>query len=468
MRFPHSFPYDFMHLIWENLIKNLIKLWTGQFKGMDCGTGDYQFEKEVWQAIGDATAASGSTIPSAYGVRVPNVAGDGVYLTADMLSFWAMYLGPILMRSRFKHVRYYNHFIRLVKLLNVCLQFEMTSEEIEDVRLGFISWVKDYERFYYQYDAERLPMCPLTIHALLHIAPSIKVSGPVWCYWAFPMERYCGKLLPAIRSRRFPFASLARHVVEDARLTQISTIYGVSRELALLPPRVGPISGTFIDPVAYPTCRLHPPRNVKRPEENTLVLLVGALVTRFNDNERGIKVTPSTVRRCLREADIEEWAKLQTIDSDRGDMMRASELGATRDDSRDASFVRYQMYVDLNALRRNARPKYELQTFYGQLLRIYLIRFQQPCPQLGLSEPSTIIMASIKTCNLLQEQIPGLDIHFYSTMGKTDVIDATSLQCLVGRINCGHNKWAIIDRSGSLARAQAESGIDIVDNEPDV
>jgi hypothetical protein len=32
LMFPSSFPYDFMHLIWENLIPNLISLWRGEFK----------------------------------------------------------------------------------------------------------------------------------------------------------------------------------------------------------------------------------------------------------------------------------------------------------------------------------------------------------------------------------------------------------------------------------------------------
>jgi hypothetical protein len=30
--FPYSFPYDFMHLIFENFMRNLILLWTGEFK----------------------------------------------------------------------------------------------------------------------------------------------------------------------------------------------------------------------------------------------------------------------------------------------------------------------------------------------------------------------------------------------------------------------------------------------------
>ncbi len=29
--FPGSFPYDFMHLIWENVLKNLMLLWSGGY-----------------------------------------------------------------------------------------------------------------------------------------------------------------------------------------------------------------------------------------------------------------------------------------------------------------------------------------------------------------------------------------------------------------------------------------------------
>lgn len=90
-----------------------------------------------------------------------------------------------------------------------------------------------YFRIYYQHDYHRLSTCPLTIHTLLHIVDGIKAMGPVWCYWAFPMERYCGTIQPAICSRRHPFASLAWHVLEDAQLTQIKIYYDVIDELSL-------------------------------------------------------------------------------------------------------------------------------------------------------------------------------------------------------------------------------------------
>ena len=64
--FPSSFPFDFMHLIWENLLPNLVLLWTGKFKGLDEGHESYELGPGVWEAIREATKASGSTIPAAY------------------------------------------------------------------------------------------------------------------------------------------------------------------------------------------------------------------------------------------------------------------------------------------------------------------------------------------------------------------------------------------------------------------
>jgi hypothetical protein len=61
--FPYSFPYDFMHLIFENVMKNLILLWTGEFKGLDEGTGQYHLMPKVWEAVGTATATSDQQYP---------------------------------------------------------------------------------------------------------------------------------------------------------------------------------------------------------------------------------------------------------------------------------------------------------------------------------------------------------------------------------------------------------------------
>jgi hypothetical protein len=136
-----------MHLIWENTIKNLILHWTHDFKGLNQGNEQYELSKAIWEGIGTLTASSGSTIPSAYGSRVPNVEKDRHICTADMWSFWTLYISPVLLWRRFENVKYYRHFILLVKLLMTCLKFEITDQEVDFIRNGFIDWVEKYERY---------------------------------------------------------------------------------------------------------------------------------------------------------------------------------------------------------------------------------------------------------------------------------------------------------------------------------
>jgi hypothetical protein len=136
-----------MHLIWENLLPNLILLWTGKFKGLDEGRESYHFGLGVWEAIGEATKVSGSTIPAAYATARPqNIAENASACTADAWSFWALYLGPVLLRGRFSKEAYYKHFVKLIKLLRICLQFEILKDELSEIREGFQDWVKSFER----------------------------------------------------------------------------------------------------------------------------------------------------------------------------------------------------------------------------------------------------------------------------------------------------------------------------------
>jgi hypothetical protein len=144
--FPHSFPYDFMHLIWENVVKNLFSLWFGDFKGLDAGTGSYQLDQDIINDIGAEGAAAGSSIPYTFGTAPPNIASDKVSWTADSRSFWTLHLAPVLLRDRLPD-HYFVHFLELVKLLNICLEFDMDRTNIDVLHEGFASWVEDFERY---------------------------------------------------------------------------------------------------------------------------------------------------------------------------------------------------------------------------------------------------------------------------------------------------------------------------------
>ena len=140
-----SFPIDFMHLIWENLIPNLVLHWTGDFKGLD--SDGFCFEKTVWNAISAAGAASGQTIPSQHGAKVPHFAVRKGEMTAETWSFWTLHLAPILLFNQFTDDAYYTHFVTLVKFLHLYMQWEISTEEVDELEVGLRDWVIEYERY---------------------------------------------------------------------------------------------------------------------------------------------------------------------------------------------------------------------------------------------------------------------------------------------------------------------------------
>jgi hypothetical protein len=114
------------------------------------------------------------------------------------------------------------------------------------------------------------------------------------------------------------------------------------------------------------------------------------------------------------------------------------------------------MLVDKFARKKRHQPEYMLETFYGRLEHIFLIKLH-PLNNICFSSNEEVIFAAIRSCKLdtTPAELGKLDIHLYTHDGSLDFIDITSIQALVGRIPCPQagSKWAIVDRSGTLARA---------------
>ena len=145
LSFPFSFPLNFMHLIFENLIPNLIGHYTGTFKDLDCRSEDYKLPADVWSAICQAGAASGKTIPSLFRPQVSNIEREQSSMMANAWSFWSQYISPVLLRNHFQNCHYYKHFIDLIHLIKLCLNYDMEPTDIEEIWHGFTKWVTEYE-----------------------------------------------------------------------------------------------------------------------------------------------------------------------------------------------------------------------------------------------------------------------------------------------------------------------------------
>lgn len=146
VNFARGAPWDYMHLLLENIIKNLFNLWRGTFKGLDSGREDYIITEEVWIEIGKETEAAIPNIPAEFVRKLGNPVEDQSTMTAEGWSFWFMYVAPVVLKDRFMKTRYYKHFMALVKIMKTCTQFTITHHEIDELQEQIINWVIDYEK----------------------------------------------------------------------------------------------------------------------------------------------------------------------------------------------------------------------------------------------------------------------------------------------------------------------------------
>lgn len=189
--------------------------------------------------------------------------------------------------------------------------------------------------YYFHNDRKRLRVCTLPLHALLHIADDIAAMGPVWCYWAFPMERFCGAIARANKSRRYPYSSINRHVLQLSQLSQIKLLYRLTEELDLEDRQSNIATGTRYDN--------YPDLVFVRPERSRVIqgLLVAKIAKAVN---RKTGVPEETILEALEGRRFKMWGKMQRIiksstgDVVGGDLVRGHLL-CSETGMRDASHV---------------------------------------------------------------------------------------------------------------------------------
>ncbi|QRV80568.1 Transposase family tnp2 [Ceratobasidium sp. AG-Ba] len=232
-------PYEMMHLIFENLVPNMIEHWKGSFKWVGQREDPYALGGNQWKVIGELTQAATRTIPAQFVGTLPNIDIDMGLYKAEAFSFWFTFIGPILLNGRLPREHYRHvicssfnqpadsnnlrHYLSMREIVIWCLQFEISSDEVDELERMVNEWVVDYERLYYDHDHDRLPACVLTIHALLHIPYYIRKTGPLSTTWSFVVERFCGYLLrPALANRVRVYEYLDNFIRRRAQMQIVS------------------------------------------------------------------------------------------------------------------------------------------------------------------------------------------------------------------------------------------------------
>ena len=98
-----SVPHGFMHAVCINLFRALIKLWHGEYKSLNSGTGQYVIPGVLWKEIGIETRRAVKTIPAAFVRSIPNINIDFNSFTAEDNAFWLTWLAPYLLSASAKN-----------------------------------------------------------------------------------------------------------------------------------------------------------------------------------------------------------------------------------------------------------------------------------------------------------------------------------------------------------------------------
>ncbi|KAG8971497.1 hypothetical protein FRB90_010486, partial [Tulasnella sp. 427] len=344
----------------------------------------------------------------------------------------------------FSEERYYLHWMKFVSIVERCLEFKITQTELERLRSDIHVWYNEYESIFYQYDAARLTACVLTIHVWLHVPDMIRRSGPVWSYWTWVMERFCGLLSRAITSRKYPYASLYRRIREIQTLHAVRNIYDLHDRLPIHTPMRAPNSDpppTYTHP-SYPELTLHHPRRTISLANNDLKDLhrriAVHLATRYKVN--------LTVAKQAVPAAVIQWGRAHIKDAD----MVYSHLGygQREENQRNATFIQYELLVDIHARYRSRRPEFHPTTFFARLDRVFVLELQ-PNPALRIDQTTALVLMDVKICNTEQDQY---GFYEYSTYKHSEVIDGLAIRALVGRIQ-DRGKWTFVRRKGAIEHA---------------
>ncbi|KIO16102.1 hypothetical protein M407DRAFT_86385 [Tulasnella calospora MUT 4182] len=435
--FPWSVPYDFMHLL-ENTIKNYINLISGEFKELGPGVESYVIPSAIWKEIGSATAISNDTIPSAFGRRIPNVTRpeDRTYMTAEAYLVWATMYSRILLRGRFSQNRYYTHWCRFISIIERCLDFESTSESRAELRNDIHIWYSEYEKY-------RLPTCLLTIHAWIHIPDMIERCGPLWAYWCWVMERFCGQLSRAVSSRKWPYSSLNRRILEIGTLHTIRHMYSLEDRLPVYTSMYNKKTlPSYHDETEFPEITLLHPRtvlNLKSSDFASLRRRISKyLATQYT-------LTTTVADSCIPDL-AEQWGRVQIVDADVVNSLHGYSL--KEENHRDATFIQYELVVDLQAHRQRAAPVFQPNTFFGQLERVFVIRLE-PSEALNTTSVTSLVLMDVNMCDTSQDRHGFWE---YEKFRYREVIGGTSIRALVGRIR-DRGKWVFVQRLGAIEHA---------------
>ncbi len=248
IHFPRSFPGDIMHCVLQNVTPMLFQLWNRTKLTIDdkkasnrtahqdhSGIPSYCLEKIDLDSIGDALVQSRATIPLALGHAPRRIDHHYKSFKAAEWKAWLIHYGPPLLWKHL-HDTYLANFRDLGTFYRLATAPVVARSDVSRIATIARKFVCSYEEIYYRNEQERLPVCTINIHSILHFADWITDCGPSCYFWQFPMERFCGIIKPMARSKSKLNTSIANGVVLTEHLNHLRFVHSDFAEPDIVAP----------------------------------------------------------------------------------------------------------------------------------------------------------------------------------------------------------------------------------------
>ncbi|KAG9126908.1 hypothetical protein FRC07_001453 [Ceratobasidium sp. 392] len=415
-------PYELMHLIFENLVPNMVMLWKNEFKWIK-DPEVYHIGKDIWKKIGQLTAEATRTIPTQFVGTLPDIDRDMHLYKAEAYAFWFVHLAPIVLNGRLNRV-YYRHFLDMREIVIWCLQLEISNKDVDRLEQKVNKWVQDYEstigfpsllnriRPYDCMDNFIRRRAQMQIVAIVHNMPEL--VRPVTNLTLQHGELISTKETIYEDYKDYILGQPVKRIlrVADDLKRRFTRYFGVAE---------GPLPGEG-PPLTYEEL-------VENIDWNTLV----------------------------------RYGKFRIASM--GDRIRTAGLIRANNTARDNSFIRYEALPDRNARRPRAPYQGQRRVYYARVLDVYYVEYIRD------HEANTrgkYLLAMVQDCNTegVDAAKPENPIVTYNRLDSAELIHLGAVHAAVGRIRVGGRAtWAIVDRTRG-ARTQFNDDAGVAD--PDI
>ncbi|CAG8513152.1 17302_t:CDS:10 [Gigaspora margarita] len=172
--------------------KNLL-LWTYEdyllnIAAIECLNRSSHKREVQKRDIGKVMDKNKKNMPLSFGCLPIDIHQHSTAFKAEHWLNWiVLYSIPLLQGNLPK--RHLNGWAKFVHAVKLCLKHKIDTAELLEINQLFCEFVTHYKKEYLQNNPSWLPAVLISYHYLLHIASSIRNTGPAWATWQYPMER---------------------------------------------------------------------------------------------------------------------------------------------------------------------------------------------------------------------------------------------------------------------------------------